>query len=631
MVSVVNKFSSIYLPSITNFPFYIFSSDLYGEMNCDRATLHVFTEKVIQGLTGSLPTIENSLLVALKYDGTAIMLNAQESSALEEVGNLNMDNSPYHCWKLFSDLAVAGNFLQRLQSADMSIHLPPDPSKKLAERWECESLSFSVLWYLLCSQLFFFFNVRVALLGELSDNVTIVNDFILTASSFRIPSSKPVPSFLVVFFRNYKSNLLIASDKDSTGNAIRILNDVKFAFGWKVFSTIETAKAFELRLRKLDNTVDLPESPTAPTGSPLAGTSPFGLAGGPPQTLFSKEEESRNCVAIGNMMVREDNIAESLAAEAGADANEAEARASAGFSPSRNTIAPSAMSNNASASRFGGSGKFQSSAISAEASGSEVIDMSKMKFNFNKNGVRSFDSQGVKLLVSKLIPHKFYNEKYAFVLMERVHRALWYFEARFLQELFSPFIQVELVSKGKAVPLFLETLDDIATCKQNDPHEYRTSKSGWTINKPFFLVRVPNGMASVDKYVSDAFNTIASNFKENSSIGAMYADWMRANKENLYNSETGITSRKKKITHEQFAQFLHTKLVQAFSNKTIEYNVPLDKMITYGHIKEFLIDQCGYNHWSELPLDLKSAILARSYQAYPDWDQTEVKPYGQSD
>lgn len=603
-------------------------------MNRDKGLVHVFTQKVMLGLSGSIGNTDNSLLVGLQYDGSVQLLKAQDATSLSELGAFHSDNSVYHCWKLFDDITLAEQFVLKLRKADMKPHLPPDPTKVSAERSVVSILypfTYSYSQPNLCDDLF----TRIAVLGELDDNQSILSDFVLTASAHSIPSNNPADSFLVVLFRNYETCKLTASNPESAMHAIHIINEKTDAFGWKVFATLGSAESFEARLKALDSSKPLPESPKSLDGPPLTPLSALraGATGPPPQTCFTSEQEAKNCVDIGNMMAREDNIAECLAAEAGADANEAEAKSRAAkvTHSSFPSTGLSGLNRNPYMSRFSQSGKSTGGGnLSAEASGSEVLDMSKMKFNFNKDGRRAFD-QGVKLLVSSLIPHKFYNEKYAFCLMSQIHRQLWFFEATFLQELTQPFINSDLIAKGKSVPLFLETLDDIALCKPNSPHEYRTSKSGWTINKPCFFVRVPNGMASVDKYVSDAFNTLASNFKKDSSIGAFYADWLRANKENLYNSETGVTGKKKKITHEQFAQFLQTKLVQAFSSVRIEYNVPLDKMITYGHIKQFLIEQCGYNHWSELPLELKSAILARTHQAYPDWDQTEVRAYGRDD
>ena len=55
--------------------------------------------------------------------------------------------------------------------------------------------------------------------------------------------------------------------------------------------------------------------------------------------------------------------------------------------------------------------------------------------------------------------------------------------------------------------------------------------------------------------------------------------------------------------------------------------MPLDKVMTYGHIKEWLIQTSGYNHWQELPQDLKPYILLSRNASYPDWYETEVKPF----
>ncbi len=66
-------------------------------------------------------------------------------------------------------------------------------------------------------------------------------------------------------------------------------------------------------------------------------------------------------------------------------------------------------------------------------------------------------------------------------------------------------------------------------------------------------------------------------------------------------------------------------IVKAFSTKSFEYNVQLDSIMTYGHIKEWLID-IGNNHWSKLPCEYKALIL-HCNMSFPDWDETEVKPY----
>ncbi len=104
-----------------------------------------------------------------------------------------------------------------------------------------------------------------------------------------------------------------------------------------------------------------------------------------------------------------------------------------------------------------------------------------------------------------------------------------------------------------------------------------------------------------------------------------FSTWLKSNKPGIYRSETGINSNKTKQKYKSFSKQLHYKLVKAFSKKSFEYNVQLNSIMTYGHIKEWLIE-IGYNHWSELPHKYKALILHRN-TSFPDWDETEVKPY----
>lgn len=82
---------------------------------------------------------------------------------------------------------------------------------------------------------------RIAILGELSHDTDVVSDFILTASSYGIPSKNPVPSFLVVLFRTYDVVLLESSENDSTGRAINVLSEKTDVFGWKLFPRLDSA------------------------------------------------------------------------------------------------------------------------------------------------------------------------------------------------------------------------------------------------------------------------------------------------------------------------------------------------------------------------------------------------------
>ena len=79
----------------------------------------------------------------------------------------------------------------------------------------------------------------------------------------------------------------------------------------------------------------------------------------------------------------------------------------------------------------------------------------------------------------------------------------------------------------------------------------------------------------------------------------------------MYGLETGQSGRKHQISHKQFANSMERQLVEGFSFKSVEYNVPLDKFMTYGHIKQFFSDTCNYNGWHDVPDGLKRAYWTR--------------------
>lgn len=127
-------------------------------MNRDKGSLHVFTQKVVLGLSGSIGNTDNSLLVGLQYDGSVKLLKAQDSTSLSELGAFHSDNSVYHCWKLFDDITLAEQFVLKLRKADMKSHLPPDPTKVSAERLVISILNpfdYSNLIHLISSMIYF--------------------------------------------------------------------------------------------------------------------------------------------------------------------------------------------------------------------------------------------------------------------------------------------------------------------------------------------------------------------------------------------------------------------------------------------------------------------------------------------
>ena len=75
-----------------------------------------------------------------------------------------------------------------------------------------------------------------------------------------------------------------------------------------------------------------------------------------------------------------------------------------------------------------------------------------------------------------------------------------------------------------------------------------------------------------------------SKFKEEFDVGAMFANWLQENKGRVYGIETRETGNKKKISHNRYALITHNCLMKMLYLKTVKYQVPLNKIMTYRHI-----------------------------------------------
>ena len=142
-------------------------------------------------------------------------------------------------------------------------------------------------------------------------------------------------------------------------------------------------------------------------------------------------------------------------------------------------------------------------------------------------------------------------------------------------------------------------------------------------------MKVPNSYG-VDNYVNQeiqAIHAITNPFKaSNKEAEYHYADWLAAHKAGAYNSDTGESGKKKKISHDEFAKQLQVKLVNGFSKATVEYNAPLTTFMTYWDVKVLLTETLGYSHWNEVPMKVRKLIITGS-QMFPDWDSIERPDY----
>ena len=355
---------------------------------------------------------------------------------------------------------------------------------------------------------------------------------------------------------------------------------------------------------------------------------------GPPQTAWTEEEAIRCETNLGIMMETEDTKAEVEAVAVGLadDIHIANSAGSNVPNPAGISVGTAAGSNvpNPAGISVSTARKSDNSDDPGDVEAPVSFDMSAIKLNFGKTG-ESVLPQGVELDISAGFPHKSKNYITFYVCVKKVRGNIWHLDAKFINVFLEKYVEQVLKPQGKVIPLFFDTMKDVPVCNQSKPHKFKRTKKGWTSSKPMFLIRIPKtGAFRVDQYVHVAFETIASNFRASCSprIGQTYVNWLRANKETAYNYATGESSNKKNITHEEFIEEMHIKLLNAFALKVPEYNVPLDKWLTYGHIKEFLVDRCGYESWDDIPNELKKSVIGKHPRTpFPDWHSTVMDEY----
>lgn len=260
-----------------------------------------------------------------------------------------------------------------------------------------------------------------------------------------------------------------------------------------------------------------------------------------------------------------------------------------------------------------------------EATG--AFDMSNMKFSFDNKGASTEVACGIVVTCSHAFRHRTQPYSVAANHLRQIKSKLWHLDARFFNWQHDQYAVANIDSRGLERPMFMTTMRDIAVCDRSNPHEYKRVKGGqYTRNVTEWCVKVPNGFQLAD-VATNAVQTLCSPFKSSSKdCGMIYANWLAKNKSGAYNSETGVTSKKKKITHQEFAKQMQVKLVNGFSKFTIEWNTPLDQFMTWWDIKQFLTEKLGYTHISEVPVTEMKFIIGR-YPAvqFPEWN-TIIRP-----
>ena len=556
---------------------------VFSEMCRDDVELLGFKKHIVDTMCAMTGTKVEKYLVAVKYDGVVVCYHSNDFTLLPE-------SEVFFRWKVFTDKAEALSYHQAVTKMDLKKLLPPSPIQKSQERYvksfdkslfEVKSgnvpgLPSSKYFYAyLDSYIFPRFN-RSILLGQLSDDIDYLHEFIRGHLS---PVSDDKQLHLIILRRDFAVVKHDASDMSQSETFMGLICIKSEFYGWKLFKEFRAADEFGTKLSHLD------------TKSPLA---PIGLAK----------------AAVSSV----------VAPSTGAINNGTNNSAASTLAPVRNPYAspPSGV-------RFGGVGGNGKGTSSASGPGGIApIDLSTMNFTFDPSRSSS-GNNGFRINVSGAIPHVNGHSSFAICTMAPIE-ALYHLSAEFVAMPIKEYADQFMRKRGNPVPLFMETIKDMPVCITSDPHNYNRTKSGWTKNVIFWVVEIPDNLATFEAYVKHAASCIASNYKDGGLCGSNYAAFLQRNKPKLYLRETGMSTAGKKLSNAQFAQSLQTKLVRGFQERTYQWQVPLDSILTYGHIKEFLSGICGYTHWGQVPVHVKGNILTVATVAYPVWEEIEIKP-----
>jgi hypothetical protein len=448
-----------------------------------------------------------------------------------------------------------------------------------------------------------------ATLACLSNDRAVLKDFIKQHFTSITDVSVKLSLFLVALLKDYSVLVCDASDDSRSQEYIDLIKTSDDMYGWASLKSEVEAVNLQAKLESIDNKVALPD-----LQSILEAAASAQMRSSLPLVELTTAGPGKASVPVVNPYAKSASIHPATAASQYVTATTL---------PDSNSGVKFVSTNDPSSPlRSSGTSAL---AFSSSADALATLDMGAVNYMLDTN-VLSEAGTGIKLRVSGVIPHARHGLGYVYVFMT-MPDLLYYCEGKFFRSLVDVVVREAFTRKGLAPPMYLASLGDIATCIPSNPHEYKRSKKNWTVSIPFWVNEIPTNGASHEAHVKTAFSNLASGYRANSNCGANFAAWVKANKGVLYKRETGTDGSRKTISHEQFASLCQTRLVKAFKNVSIEWNYPLDRVITYGHIKKFLMETCGYSHWTEIPLHVKEYILGNATSVYPDWDECAVKPY----
>jgi len=139
----------LFFPNSVYLFIYSFRFEWFDKMSGDTEILLKFAREVTANMFTTNERKSKSVLVALKYDASVCVVEADDSSTAQKLlSSLNVNSCPYTCWKLFSNVSDAKVFAQQLERFDLSGFIPEDPNKLKRARYV--SLSYFVIQLLYC-------------------------------------------------------------------------------------------------------------------------------------------------------------------------------------------------------------------------------------------------------------------------------------------------------------------------------------------------------------------------------------------------------------------------------------------------------------------------------------------------
>ena len=281
-------------------------------------------------------------------------------------------------------------------------------------------------------------------MSQLKNEKGILHDFLSLKLDSQFEKSVSNDAHIVILAKSFAVKMFSTNDNDNVQTFLEFSTNTDLLFGWRMFHDIKNARHLALMLESIDRTLPLPAFPIV-----LKDNAPV-------QTPLSFDSE--NCVKIGTMMHMEDVAAETAAVETAFLADDVDElkkphaiskpksySAYNNMSPNRNQ----SISWNPASSYHGvprvaspgaGNAGMYGSLSGPPPSAPGKIDMSGMKFDFDKKGMET--GMGARFLVSHVFPHRVLIVTYALIFMIAPPQ-LYYWDCAFMklftEHLVNPF------------------------------------------------------------------------------------------------------------------------------------------------------------------------------------------------